>query len=133
MNSNGAYPGLRMLDLGQSVAAPYCAMLLATRPSVGSSGFAKPTSWQIASMALTTGSPIRMSSRPVTRFRVSQPEMGQFQTPRTPGVALAVDAAMTPAPRIGEHGAAILSELGIDPKTIAQLQAENILLIPEAP
>ena len=64
--------------------------------------------------------------------RVSQPEMGQFQTPRTFGVPLAVDAAMTPAPRIGEHGAAILSELGIDPKTIAQLQAENILLIPEA-
>jgi hypothetical protein len=29
MNSQGAYAGLRVLDLGQSVAAPYCAMLLA--------------------------------------------------------------------------------------------------------
>jgi crotonobetainyl-CoA:carnitine CoA-transferase CaiB-like acyl-CoA transferase len=29
MNTNGAYAGLRVLDLGQGVAAPYCAMLLA--------------------------------------------------------------------------------------------------------
>jgi crotonobetainyl-CoA:carnitine CoA-transferase CaiB-like acyl-CoA transferase len=64
--------------------------------------------------------------------RVSQSEMGQFPTPRTPGVPLTVDAAMTPAPRIGEHGAVILRELGIDPAIISQLQAENILLIPEA-
>ena len=128
MNSNGAYPGLRMLDLGQSVAAPYCAMLLATRPSVGSSGFAKATFWQTASMALTTGSPIRMSSRPVARFASANQRWGNSKR----RARSAVDAAMTPAPRIGEHGAAILSELGIDPKMIAQLQAENILLIPEA-
>jgi crotonobetainyl-CoA:carnitine CoA-transferase CaiB-like acyl-CoA transferase len=63
--------------------------------------------------------------------RVEQPEMGQFPTPRTPGIALAVDAAMTPAPRIGEHGAAILAEIGIDPAAIARLCAENVLRIPE--
>jgi len=64
--------------------------------------------------------------------RVSQPQMGHFPTPRTPGVPLATDAAMMPAPGIGEHGAAILAELGIDPATVARLRAENILLIPEA-
>ena len=63
---------------------------------------------------------------------VEQPGMGQFPTPRTPGVPLAVDAALPPAPRIGEHGAAILAELGVDFATIARLCAENILRIPEA-
>src|SRR5260370_39746802 len=28
MSAEGAYAGLRVLDLGQGVAAPYCAMLL---------------------------------------------------------------------------------------------------------
>jgi crotonobetainyl-CoA:carnitine CoA-transferase CaiB-like acyl-CoA transferase len=65
--------------------------------------------------------------------RVDQPGMGRFHTPRTPGISPAVDAAMTPAPRIGEHGSAILAELGIDRATIARLRAENILLLPEAP
>jgi crotonobetainyl-CoA:carnitine CoA-transferase CaiB-like acyl-CoA transferase len=57
--------------------------------------------------------------------------MGQFPTPRTPGIPHGVDAALPPAPRIGEHGAAILGEIGIDPVAIARLRAENILLIPE--
>jgi crotonobetainyl-CoA:carnitine CoA-transferase CaiB-like acyl-CoA transferase len=59
--------------------------------------------------------------------------MGRFHTPRTPGISLAVDVAMTPAPRIGEDGNAILAELGIDPATIARLRAENILRLPEGP
>jgi crotonobetainyl-CoA:carnitine CoA-transferase CaiB-like acyl-CoA transferase len=63
---------------------------------------------------------------------VDQPGMGQFQTPRTPGISLAVDTAMTPAPSIGEHGGAILAEHGIDGATIARLSAEGILLLPEA-
>ena len=58
--------------------------------------------------------------------------MGQFKTPRTPGISLAVDTAMTPAPRIGEHGSAILAELGIDGAMIARLSAEGILLLPGA-
>jgi crotonobetainyl-CoA:carnitine CoA-transferase CaiB-like acyl-CoA transferase len=65
--------------------------------------------------------------------RVDQPGMGRFHTPRTPGISLAVDVAMTPAPRIGEDGTAILAELGIDPATIARLRAENILRLPEGP
>jgi crotonobetainyl-CoA:carnitine CoA-transferase CaiB-like acyl-CoA transferase len=64
--------------------------------------------------------------------RVDQPGMGQFQTPRTPGIPLAIDAALTPAPHIGEHGAAILGELGFGPERIARLGAEGILLIPGA-
>jgi crotonobetainyl-CoA:carnitine CoA-transferase CaiB-like acyl-CoA transferase len=66
-------------------------------------------------------------------IRVDQPGMGQFQTPRTPGIPPAVDAAMAPAPRIGEHGGAILAELGVDLAKIARLRAENILFLPEAP
>lgn len=64
--------------------------------------------------------------------RVDQPEMGPFQTPRTPGIPLEIDAALTPAPHIGEHGVAILGELGFDAERIARLGAEGILLIPEA-
>ena len=63
---------------------------------------------------------------------VEQPKIGQFPTPRTPGIPLGVDAALPPAPRIGEHGAAILAEIGINPAAIARLGAENILLIPKA-
>jgi crotonobetainyl-CoA:carnitine CoA-transferase CaiB-like acyl-CoA transferase len=63
---------------------------------------------------------------------VDQPEMGQFPTPRTPGIPFEVDAALLPAPRIGEHGAAILGEIGLDPAMIARLREENILLTPEA-
>jgi crotonobetainyl-CoA:carnitine CoA-transferase CaiB-like acyl-CoA transferase len=64
--------------------------------------------------------------------RVDQPGMGRFPTPRTPGIPLAVDTAMAPAPCIGEHGAAILTELGLDIATVGRLSAEGILFIPEA-
>jgi crotonobetainyl-CoA:carnitine CoA-transferase CaiB-like acyl-CoA transferase len=43
-----------------------------------------------------------------------------------------VDVALPPAPRIGEHGAGILAENGIDPAAIARLREENVLLIPKA-
>ena len=65
--------------------------------------------------------------------RVGQPGMGPFFTPRTPGISPEADAGMTPAPRIGEHGGAILSELGFDPEAIARLRSKKILCIPEAP
>jgi crotonobetainyl-CoA:carnitine CoA-transferase CaiB-like acyl-CoA transferase len=81
MNSQRAYAGRRVLDLGQGVAAPYCAMLLAMH-----------------------GAEV---------------------------VKLEADAALPPAPRIGEHGAAILAEIGVDPAAIASLCTENIVLIPE--
>jgi crotonobetainyl-CoA:carnitine CoA-transferase CaiB-like acyl-CoA transferase len=63
---------------------------------------------------------------------VEQPDMGRFFTPRSPGISPEADAAMTPAPRIGEHGGAILAELGLDPATIARLRSEKILHIPQA-
>jgi crotonobetainyl-CoA:carnitine CoA-transferase CaiB-like acyl-CoA transferase len=63
--------------------------------------------------------------------RVEQPEMGKFPTPRTPGIPPDVDAALPPAPRIGEHGAAILAEIGVDSAALASLCTENIVLIPE--
>jgi crotonobetainyl-CoA:carnitine CoA-transferase CaiB-like acyl-CoA transferase len=65
--------------------------------------------------------------------RVDQPGMGQFPTPRTPGILAAADVAMTPAPDIGQHSSEILAELGVDGPTIARLRAEGILRLPEAP
>ena len=64
--------------------------------------------------------------------RVEQPGVRNFPTPRTPGIPPAIDAAMSPAPRIGEHGAAILAEIGFDAAAIARLSSENILFIPKA-
>jgi crotonobetainyl-CoA:carnitine CoA-transferase CaiB-like acyl-CoA transferase len=62
---------------------------------------------------------------------VTQPGMGQFRTPRTPGVSAAADAALPPAPSIGEHGREILEELGFDAAAIARLAAEGALRLPE--
>jgi len=56
-------------------------------------------------------------------------DMPQFKVPRTPGVSPAVDAALPPAPRIGEHGRAILGELGFDEAAIARLAAEQTVLV----
>jgi crotonobetainyl-CoA:carnitine CoA-transferase CaiB-like acyl-CoA transferase len=104
-----------------------------TRPRAGSSACARPTFSPTAS----TVSDDWLADPHITAtggaVRVDQPGMGRFHTPRTPGISLAVDVAMTPAPRIGEDGTAILAELGIDPATIARLRAENILRLPEGP
>jgi crotonobetainyl-CoA:carnitine CoA-transferase CaiB-like acyl-CoA transferase len=62
---------------------------------------------------------------------VNQPGMGQFPTPRTPGLSAAADKALSPAPRIGEHGRAILAELGLDDGTVARLAAAGALHLPE--
>ncbi len=62
---------------------------------------------------------------------VDQPGMGRFPTPRTPGVPPSADAALSPAPRLGEHGRAILAELGFDRAAIAGLAAEGVLGLPE--
>jgi len=63
---------------------------------------------------------------------VDQPGMGQFRSPRTPGISRDADAGLMPAPEIGEHGRAILAELGIDPAAIERLAAEGALRLPEA-
>jgi crotonobetainyl-CoA:carnitine CoA-transferase CaiB-like acyl-CoA transferase len=63
---------------------------------------------------------------------VDQPGMGNFRTPRTPGVSAAADAAMTPAPDIGEHGREILAGLGFEEAAIARLVAEGVARMPQA-
>jgi crotonobetainyl-CoA:carnitine CoA-transferase CaiB-like acyl-CoA transferase len=57
-------------------------------------------------------------------------DMPRFKVPRTPGVSAAADAALAPAPRIGEHGRAILAELGIDTPAQARLAAEGAVFLP---
>ena len=61
---------------------------------------------------------------------VEPADMPAFKVPRTPGISAAVDAALSPAPRIGEHGSAILAELGLDDATVARLVAEQVVMLP---
>ncbi len=63
---------------------------------------------------------------------VDQSGMGRFRTPRTPGISAEADAGLAPAPGIGEHGRAILAELGIEPAAVERLAAEGVLRVPEA-
>jgi crotonobetainyl-CoA:carnitine CoA-transferase CaiB-like acyl-CoA transferase len=58
---------------------------------------------------------------------VDQPGMGRFPTPRVPGLPAAAEAALSPAPRIGEHGHVILGELGLDAGAVSRLVAEGVL------
>jgi len=64
---------------------------------------------------------------------VDQPGMGKFRTPRTPGISAEADAGLIPAPNIGEHGRAILAELGINTTAIERLVAEKVLRLPASP
>jgi crotonobetainyl-CoA:carnitine CoA-transferase CaiB-like acyl-CoA transferase len=59
-----------------------------------------------------------------------QPGMGLFQAARTPGVPAETDAAMPPAPGIGEHGREILAGHGLGADRIAGLLAEGVLYLP---
>jgi crotonobetainyl-CoA:carnitine CoA-transferase CaiB-like acyl-CoA transferase len=61
---------------------------------------------------------------------VEPADMPAFKVPRTPGIPGAVDAALSPAPRIGEHSRAILAELGFNEDAIARLVAERVVLLP---
>jgi len=61
---------------------------------------------------------------------VEPADMPAFKVPRTPGVSAAVDAALSPAPHIGEHGRAILGELGHDDAAITRLVAEGAVMLP---
>jgi crotonobetainyl-CoA:carnitine CoA-transferase CaiB-like acyl-CoA transferase len=60
---------------------------------------------------------------------VAPADMPAFKTPRTPGVSAAAELALSPAPRIGEHGRAILGELGYDDAAIARLAAAETVLL----
>ncbi|HTZ37790.1 MAG TPA: CoA transferase [Stellaceae bacterium] len=61
---------------------------------------------------------------------VAPGDMPRFKVPRTPGASAAADAALPPAPRIGEHGRAILADIGLDAAAIARLAAEGALMLP---
>lgn len=57
-------------------------------------------------------------------------DMPAFKVPRTPGITAEADAALSPAPRIGEHGRAILVGLGMKAATQARLAAEGAVRLP---
>lgn len=61
---------------------------------------------------------------------VAPADMPAFKVPRTPGVSPAADAALAPAPHIGEHGRAVLAGLGHDAAAIARLVAEKVVVLP---
>jgi crotonobetainyl-CoA:carnitine CoA-transferase CaiB-like acyl-CoA transferase len=61
---------------------------------------------------------------------VAPGDMPGFKVPRTPGISPEVDAALAPAPHIGEHGRAILAELGYDGEAIGRLVAEQVVALP---
>jgi crotonobetainyl-CoA:carnitine CoA-transferase CaiB-like acyl-CoA transferase len=61
---------------------------------------------------------------------VEPTDMPAFKVPRTPGVSTPVDAALSPAPHVGEHSRAILGELGCDDAAIAKLIAEEAVVLP---
>ncbi len=61
---------------------------------------------------------------------VEPPDMPAFKVPRMPGIPAAVDAALSPAPKIGQHGRDILGELGLDDAAIARLVAEQAVMLP---
>jgi len=61
---------------------------------------------------------------------VAPADMPAFKVPRTPGISPDVDAALSPAPHIGEHGRAILTELGLDDAAIARLVVEQAVVLP---
>ena len=52
---------------------------------------------------------------------LDQPGLGAFHVPRTPGAMAATEAALTPAPRNGQHSDAILAEGGWSDAEIAML------------
>jgi crotonobetainyl-CoA:carnitine CoA-transferase CaiB-like acyl-CoA transferase len=57
-------------------------------------------------------------------------DMPAFKVPRTPGISPEADAALSAAPRIGEHGAAILAGLGYDAPARARLVTEGAVRLP---
>jgi crotonobetainyl-CoA:carnitine CoA-transferase CaiB-like acyl-CoA transferase len=61
---------------------------------------------------------------------VTPNDMPTFKVPRTPGVSPEADAALSPAPRIGEHGRAILAGLGLKAATQSRLAAEGAVRLP---
>ena len=44
---------------------------------------------------------------------LNQPGLGELRMPRTPGAPPSTEAALTPAPRNGQHSAEVLADFGI--------------------
>jgi crotonobetainyl-CoA:carnitine CoA-transferase CaiB-like acyl-CoA transferase len=61
---------------------------------------------------------------------VASADMPAFKVPRTPGISPEAEAALPPAPRIGEHGREILAELGLDAAVQARLATEGAVFLP---
>ena len=61
---------------------------------------------------------------------VTPADMPAFKVPRTPGLAPAAEAALAPAPHIGEHGREILAGLGLDGAAMERLVADEAVLLP---
>ncbi len=61
---------------------------------------------------------------------VEPADMPAFKVPRTPGISAAVDAALSPAPHVGEHGREVLAGLGLDDAAVARLVAEKAVVLP---
>jgi crotonobetainyl-CoA:carnitine CoA-transferase CaiB-like acyl-CoA transferase len=61
---------------------------------------------------------------------VTPGDMPAFKVPRTPGISPEADAALSAAPRVGEHGRAILAGLGLKAATQARLATEGAVRLP---
>jgi crotonobetainyl-CoA:carnitine CoA-transferase CaiB-like acyl-CoA transferase len=61
---------------------------------------------------------------------VEPADMLAFKVPRTPGISAAADAALSPAPHVGEHGREVLAGLGLDDAAVARLVAEKAVVLP---
>lgn len=61
---------------------------------------------------------------------VSPGDMPAFRVPRTPGLPPEAEAALAPAPHVGEHGRAVLAELGLGDDRVAALAADGVVRLP---
>ena len=61
---------------------------------------------------------------------VAPGDMPTFKVPRTPGISAEADAALSPAPRIGEHSCTILAGLGFDEAAQSGLAVEGVVRLP---
>jgi crotonobetainyl-CoA:carnitine CoA-transferase CaiB-like acyl-CoA transferase len=58
---------------------------------------------------------------------MAQPGMGAIPHPRTPGLPVDWERALSPAPAIGEHSRAVLAGLGLAPAEIDRLVDEGVV------
>jgi crotonobetainyl-CoA:carnitine CoA-transferase CaiB-like acyl-CoA transferase len=76
--------------------------------------------WLADPHIVATGSAVAVAPR----------DMPAFKVPRTPGISPEADAALSPAPHVGEHGREILARLGVEDAAIDRLVAEHAVALP---